>query len=73
MDGNNNSTMVPSTVPQAAKTTLIYLGIGESCQFEIRRTASIRVLATMVGIEMNRKYKTQTNRELGKIFVTRIY
>lgn len=51
---------------------LYTLNVGQSRSWPIEKVASIRSLASQAGLQFDRKYKTNTNRSMRQIIVTRL-
>lgn len=54
------------------RPTLTNLGIGKTVTFPIEKTKSVRTQASDLGLILDRKYQTETDREKRIITVIRI-
>lgn len=53
------------------RPTLTEMQIGDTCYFPVRKMKSVRAQASELGVILDRKYKTRTNRQDRTISVTR--
>lgn len=56
---------------QDIRKAIIALPIGQTADFPVERWNYVRVTASNVGLELNRKYRTQTKRDDRVITVIR--
>jgi len=52
-------------------TTIRIMKQGDQCRFPLSKLTYVRVSATNLGIELNRKYSTHIDRESNTIICTR--
>lgn len=57
---------------QKIRPTIVELEVGASAAFSIKRINSVRVMASMLGISLDRVFSTHINRENKTIEVTRV-
>lgn len=53
-------------------STIFGLDVGETSSFPIQKMLSVRTLACNIGVVNGRRYQTKTDREAGRVYVTRI-
>ena len=53
------------------RPTLTEMQIWDTCYFPVRKMKSVRAQASDLGVSLDRKYQTRTNREDRTISVTR--
>lgn len=57
--------------PIKIRPTLTGMEIGDTCLFPVRQMKSVRAQASELGVILDRKYQTRTNRQDRTISVTR--
>ena len=56
----------------ALSERLRVMDVGETSFFPITKLLSVRTLACNIGVVNGRRYQTKTDREAGRVYVTRI-
>ena len=56
----------------ALSERLRVMDVGETSSFPIQKLLSVRTLACNLGVVNGRRYQTKTDREAGRVYVTRI-
>ena len=56
----------------ALSERLRVMDVGETSSFPIQKLLSVRTLARNIGVVNGRRYQTKTDREAGRVYVTRI-
>ena len=56
----------------ALSERLRVMDVGETSSFPITKLLSVRTLACNIGVVNGRRYQTKTDREAGRVYVTRI-
>lgn len=59
-------------IKEKIRPTLVGLQVGEAAAFHISRMKGVRSQASEIGVIMDRRYKTRTDRERHVIIVERI-
>ena len=57
---------------KSLSSTIFGLGVGEQSVFPLSKLFSVRTLACNIGTVNGRRYQTKTDREAGRVYVTRI-
>ena len=57
---------------KSLSSTIFGLGVGEQSVFPLSKLFSVRTLACNLGVVNGRRYQTKTDREAGRVYVTRI-
>lgn len=60
------------TPRQSIREVLLKMEVGDERDWFITQMASVRTMASMVGLELERVYKTSTDRNTRKITVCRV-
>lgn len=65
--------MQPFATKKSLRGSLVRLNPGEQLTISVEKVESVRSLASTLGLSLNRKYSTRTDRQSGSITITRIY
>lgn len=65
--------MQPIGRNKSLRGTIVRLQPGEAMSVSTDRVESVRSICSTLGLAMQRKYKTQTDREAKCVTITRIY
>ncbi len=60
------------SINEKIRPTLVALSVGDTAAFDISRMKSVRTQASEIGVILDRRYKTHTDREKRIIIVERV-